>query len=111
MTVDETPPARPQRRPEYRVPMPTLIAISISVLLGRRRSFVPDAIGVMRANRNRPRRVEGIDNIPRQGPFIVVMNHLSRQVLSIVTGAIKSAEAAAKMRTNSAIKHWAFTSE
>jgi 1-acyl-sn-glycerol-3-phosphate acyltransferase len=108
MTVDESP---PPRRPEYRVPLPTLISISVSVLLGRRRSFVRDAISTMRANHNRPRRVEGIDNVPRQGPFIVVMNHLSRRGLRPFTCGMALAEAVASVRPNAAEIHWAFTSE
>ena len=111
MTVDETPAVPTPRRPEYRVPVPTLIAIGISVLLGRRRSFTRDAIGVMRANHNRPRRVEGIDNIPREGPFIVVMNHLSRRGLRPFTCGMALAEAVAGVRPNTAEIHWAFTSE
>ena len=111
MTADATPPASPPRRPEYRVPAPTLTAIGLSVLLGRRRSFVRDAIGIMRTNRNRPRRVEGIENIPREGPFIVVMNHLSRRGLRPFTCAMAIAEAVASVRPGAAEIHWAFTSE
>ena len=111
MTVSETRDAPPPRRPEYRVPVPTLIAISISVLLGRRRSFTRDGISIMAANRSRPRRIEGIEHIPREGPFIVVMNHFSRRGLRPFHCGMAIAEAVASVRPDAAEIHWAFTSE
>ncbi len=111
MTVDETPAAPTPRRPEYRVPVPTLIAIGISVVLGRRRSFTRDAIVVMRANRNRPRRVEGIEQHPARGAVHRRDEPLSRRGLRPFTCGMALAEAVASVRPDAAEIHWAFTSE
>jgi 1-acyl-sn-glycerol-3-phosphate acyltransferase len=109
MAVDQ--PAPPSPGPQYRVPWPTLAVMSACMLLGIRRSFMRDGITFMRANRDRPRRVEGIEHIPREGPFIVVMNHFSRRGLRPFHCAMAIGEAVAGVRPGAAEIRWAFTSE
>ncbi len=109
MTIDATPPA--PTPPKYRVPWPRLIVMGVCMALGIRRSFVRDGIAFMRANRDRPRRIEGVAHIPREEPFIVVMNHFSRRGLRPFHCAMAIGEAMAGVRPVAAEIHWAFTSE
>lgn len=97
-------------RPEYRIPLSGLALFAFDLLLGRRRSFPRDAATVMEYNRGLPRRIEGLANVPGEGPFVLVMNHFSRRGLRpyhcamIVTAAIATRRPRADIR-------WAFTSE
>ena len=99
------------RPPGYWVPVSMILAIAVSVIFGRRRSFTRDAVVVLRANRDRPRRIDGIEHIPADGPFIVVMNHYSRRGLRPFHCGMAVAEAVASVRPGQPEIHWAFTSE
>jgi 1-acyl-sn-glycerol-3-phosphate acyltransferase len=110
MTVDASPPAPPPG-PKYLVPWPRLAVMSACMAFGIRRSFTQDGIAFMRTNRSRPRRIEGIEHVPREGPFIIVMNHLSRRGLRPFHCAMAIAEAIEAVRPGAAEIHWAFTSE
>ncbi|TAK58058.1 MAG: hypothetical protein EPO22_11415 [Dehalococcoidia bacterium] len=106
MTVDGSPPL-----PKYLVPWPRMFVMSACLVLGIRRSFTRDGIAFMRLNRSRPRRIEGVEHIPLEGPFIVVMNHFSRRGLRPFHCAMAIAEAVAGVRPDAAEIRWAFTSE
>jgi 1-acyl-sn-glycerol-3-phosphate acyltransferase len=93
------------------VPLPTFFAIVLSLLFLRRRSFTRDGITVMTANRKLVRPVEGVEHIPREGPFIVVMNHFSRRGLRPYHCGMAVAEAVRNVRPGTQEIHWAFTSE
>lgn len=95
--------------PRYEFPRRDLALFGIGLLIGRRRSFSKDAALLLQANPH-PRRVEGLEHVPREGPFVLVMNHFSRPGLRpyhcamMVTRWVEEAGAAADIR-------WAFTSE
>jgi len=63
--------------PDYRLPLLGLLRFSLPFLLRRRRSFARDGQTVMAANAH-PQRIEGRENVPRSGSFILVMNHYNR---------------------------------
>ena len=104
-------PATANPPPGYWIPVPMILAIAVSVILGRRRSFTRDGAVVMRANRDRPRRIDGTEHIPAEGPFIAVMNHYSRRGLRPFHCGMAVAEAVASVRPGQPEIHWAFTSE
>lgn len=71
------PPEQAPYRPDYRLPLLGLAGFAVSLLLGRRRSFARDS-GVIMRNNPYPRRVEGLDHVPPEGPYVLVMNHHNR---------------------------------
>lgn len=60
--------------PYYGVPRSLALALATSVLLGRRRRFSADAKRLVAAFRPPPR-VERVERIPMEGPFLAVTNH------------------------------------
>ncbi len=66
--------------PDYRLPFLGLLRFAPSFFLARPRSFAGDGRTVNAANPH-PLRVEGLANVPRQGPFVLVMNHYNRRGL------------------------------
>jgi 1-acyl-sn-glycerol-3-phosphate acyltransferase len=102
--------ARDAGLPQYEVPRPALLSFGVDLLLGRRRSFVRDGRMVMRTNPH-PRRIEGADNVPREGAFVLVMNHFSRAGLRPYHCAMIVSATIADARRDQAGVRWAFTSE
>lgn len=98
-------------RPTYRIPLGDLALFALCLLAGSRRSFARDAATLMECNRRLPRRIEGLTNIPEQGPFVLVMNHFSRRGLRPYHCAAIVTAAVASRRPRDPELRWAFTSE
>lgn len=78
--------------PDYRLPLLGLLRFSLPFFLQRRRSFSQDGRIIMAANPY-PRRIEGLENVPQAGPFILVMNHYNRpglrpQICAFILSAV-----------------------
>ncbi len=101
----------PPDRPMYEAPKLRLILLGVSLLFGRRRSFTRDSQLVLHANRQYTRRIEGLDNVPRTGSFILVMNHYGRRGLRPYHCAMAVTTATASVRAGLPEIRWAFTSE
>lgn len=97
-------------RPYYRFPVLGLLSFTLSLLLARRRSFVADGLWIMRSNRY-PRRIEGLENVPRAGPFILVMNHYNREGLRPYICAFLLSAAIARIRKDQPALAWVFAAE
>lgn len=103
-------PAMKSDRLKYELPRLPLIGFGIDLLLGRPRSFVRDSRTVLAANPY-PRRVEGLEHVPDVGPFVVLMNHYSRDGLHPYHCAMVVSAAVAERRRASLEIRWAMTSE
>lgn len=80
--------------PRYEFPrLPLFTEFALDLLLGRQRSFLRDSQRVLRANPY-PRQVLGLENVPPQGPFALIVNHYNRTGLRpyhcamVITAAI-----------------------
>ncbi len=73
--------------PQYQPPVKLIAAIAVSTLINNRRSFVRDSRlaleGVIP-----PVRYIGLENLPKQGPFLMLMNHYSRPGFMVLWGAL-----------------------
>lgn len=97
-------------KPRYEFPRLPLVLFGFDLLLGRRRSFARDSKRVMEANRY-SRRLEGLENAPAVGPFVLVMNHYNRVGLRPYHCAMAVSAALAHRRPGQPEVRWAFTSE
>jgi hypothetical protein len=97
-------------RPAYRVPRAALASFAFDLVRGRERSFSRDAETVLRANRY-PRSIEGLERVPRDGVFVLAMNHLSRRGLRPYHCAMVVSSAVSSVRSREGELRWAFTSE
>ena len=95
----------------YEAPLLRFILFGVDLLLGRRRSFTRDSQLVLDANREYARRIEGLDNVPKEGSFIPVMNHYGRRGLRPYHCAMVVTTAVASVRPGLPEIRWAFTSE
>ncbi len=86
-----------------------LLSFGVCLLLGWPRSFARDGARLMEVNPF-PRRVMGLENVPREGTFVAVMNHYDRDGLHpyhcamMVTALVKARRPGDEIR-------WTFTSE
>lgn len=76
----ERPPGVPELR--YRFPLRWVLAMSRDILLGRPRALRADCALAVRSLPRRPK-IEGLEHVPRQGPFVVIFNHYQRRDLWI----------------------------
>ena len=97
-------------RRNYNAPRRALLAFARDLVFGRRRSFAGDGRTMLNANRF-PRRIDGAEHIPREGPFVVVMNHYSRRGLRPYHCALIASAMVAEQRADRAEIRWALTSE
>jgi len=86
-----------------------LLSFGICLLLGWRRSFARDGARLMKVNPF-PRRVHGLENVPREGTFVAVMNHYDRDGLHPYHCAMMVNALVQARRPGDEIR-WAFTSE
>ena len=101
-------PARPRR--DYEAPRRALMGFARDLIFGRRRSFARDGRMMLDANAF-ARRIDGVEHIPPEGRFIVVMNHLSRRGLRPYHCALIVSATVARVRPDRTEVRWAFTSE
>jgi len=96
--------------PNYEFPRLPLARFGLDVLLGRRRSFLKDSQRVMAANPYR-RQVRGLENVPSEGPFVLVTNHYARRGLRVYHLAMFITTVIAERRPLSPDICWVITSE
>lgn len=96
--------------PRHRIPLPFVLAVAWSWLTGRRRSLLADAEYLVGRMNPRPV-IEGEDNIPADGRFIIVANHYNRLGLWIVLCGCAISVAVARRRATRDDVRWVITSE
>jgi len=94
----------------YRLPLRYLLAMLISVLTGRRRSFSADTRWLL-GRLPIPPRIAGEEHIPARGPFVVVANHYQRPGLWVAWGVCLISMAVAPRRLESPEVRWAMAGE
>jgi len=87
-----------------------LMAVIVSVLTGRRRSFAADGRRLL-GRLTVPPRIVGEEHIPARGPFVVVGNHYQRPGLWVVWGGLLISTAVARRRPESPEVRWAVAGE
>jgi 1-acyl-sn-glycerol-3-phosphate acyltransferase len=103
-------PASDASLPQYEMPRRAILRFVRDALIGRHRSFAHDAREVLDANPYR-RTIVGLDYVPADGPFIVVMNHFNRPGLRPYHCAMVVSSALSERRVGAPEVRWAFTSE
>lgn len=73
--------------PQYRLPKTLIISLVVSFIFGRRRSFARDARLAIKGITPAPQYL-GLDNIPKHGPFLLLVNHYSRPGFFVLWGAL-----------------------
>ncbi|MGQ9571805.1 MAG: hypothetical protein ACUVV3_01235 [Dehalococcoidia bacterium] len=96
--------------PRYEFPRLPLVGFGIDLLLGRQRSFLKDSQTVMEANLYR-REVRCLENVPGEGPFVLITNHYARRGLQPYHCAMFITTVIAERRPLSPDIRWVFTSE
>ncbi|UCH86095.1 MAG: hypothetical protein JSU97_06020 [Dehalococcoidia bacterium] len=96
--------------PNYEFPRLPLAGFGLDLLLGRRRSFLKDSRTVMTANPYH-RQVRGLENLPSEGPFVLVTNHYARRGLRTYHCAMFITTVIAEGRPLSPAIRWIITSE
>lgn len=94
----------------YRLPLRSLPSLALSLLLARRRSFARDGFTIMAAHPY-PRRVEGLQHVPRREPFILVMNHYNRPGLRPQICALLISALVSRVRERGPEIAWVFAGE
>ena len=92
------------------MPLLYLLAMLVSVLTGRRRSFSADTRWLL-GRLPSPPRIAGEEHVPAQGPFVVVANHYQRPGLWVTWNACLISMAVAPRRLESPEVRWAMTGE
>lgn len=96
--------------PDYEIPRFAILRFVLDALVERPRSFAADSGEVLAANPY-PRTVVGLEHVPSDGPFIVVMNHFNRPGLRPYHCAMVASAAIAERSVDEPEVCWAFTSE
>lgn len=94
----------------YEFPRLPLIPFGLDLLLARPRPFPRDCQRVLAANPY-PRRIEGLERVPAQGPFVLTMNHHNRRGLRPYHCAMVINAAAAQRRPEGPYIAWVITGE
>ncbi|MCJ7510128.1 MAG: hypothetical protein MUP14_04470 [Dehalococcoidia bacterium] len=97
-------------RPSYEFPRLPLARFGLDLLLRRRRSLLKDSQTVMAANPYR-RQARGLENVPSEGPFVLVANHYDRPGLHVYHCGMFIATVIAERRSLSPGIRWVITSE
>jgi hypothetical protein len=106
---EEPPPGAQFRRSAYHLPQGPMARVVLSGLLGRRRNAVSDASRFL-APPCPPPRALGLENIPSNGPCLMVVNHYARPGLDAWWPAILATWALGQTRPGAPI-HWLMVSE
>ena len=96
--------------PSYEFPRLPLARFGLDLLLERRRSLLKDSQTVMAANPYR-RQVRGLENVPSEGPFVLVTNHYARPGLQVYHCGMFITTVIAERRPLSPDIRWIITSE
>ena len=96
--------------PNYEFPRLPLAGFGLDLLLGRPRSFLKDSRRVMAANPYH-RQVRGLENVPSEGPFVLVTNHYARRGLRTYHCAMFITTVIAERRPLAPAIRWVITSE
>jgi 1-acyl-sn-glycerol-3-phosphate acyltransferase len=92
------------------MPLSYLLAMLISVLTGRRRSFSADTRRLL-GRLSIPPHTAGEEHIPARGPFVLVANHYQRPGLWVAWGVCLISMAVAHRRLESPEVRWAMAGE
>ena len=96
--------------PSYELPRLLLARFGLDLLLTQRRSLLKDSQAVMAANPYR-RQVQGLENVPSEGPFVLVANHYARPGLQVYHCGMFITTLIAERRPLSPDIRWIITSE
>lgn len=101
-----------QRRtePVYRLQIPLIIKFLVAAFLNRPRDLAKDVGAAVAAVKPRPR-IQDVENIPLEGPFVLIANHFERPGLKVYYGGTLISYAVAQRRTDGKSLHWLMTSE
>jgi 1-acyl-sn-glycerol-3-phosphate acyltransferase len=94
----------------YHFPRLLLIEIALGLLPGTKRSAAADSLRILRENPPPPRVID-LENIPAEGPFVVVANHHERPGLPVYFAGMAVCAAVAERRPASPETSWIITSE
>lgn len=89
----------------YRLPWRLALPLGRDVALGRSRPFAADCAALVAAAPQQPV-VSGREQIPKDGPFVLIANHLEGSGLWIGWGAAVLTTAVASVRADPAPIHW-----
>jgi 1-acyl-sn-glycerol-3-phosphate acyltransferase len=96
--------------PNYELPRLPLVGFASDLLLARHRSLLRDSRTVMAANPY-PRQVRGLENVPPEGPFVLITNHYARRGLQTYHHAMFITTVIARHRPHAPNIRWVITSE
>jgi len=94
----------------YHFPRLLLIKIAVGLLPGFKRSAAVDSLRILRGNPPLPRVID-LENIPVEGPFVIVANHYERPRLPTYFAGMAVCAAVAERRPASPETSWIITSE
>lgn len=105
-TADERPPG--VARVRYRYPLRFFVEMGPHLLTGKPRSFRDDCALAVRSLPKRPL-LDGLENVPPTGSFVVVVNHYQRRDLWIGWPGGLLSDALWSVRPDLAAVHWVIT--
>jgi len=94
----------------YHFPRLLLIKIAVGLLPGFKRSAAVDSLRILRGNPPLPRVID-LENVPVEGPFVIVANHYERPGLPTYFAGMAVCAAVAERRPASPETSWIITSE
>ena len=92
------------------LPMGYILRFVLAMLLGRKRDLGADVKATLRRLRPPPR-VLGGENVPPDGPFVLVANHYERPGMKVWWGGMTITAAIYDRRARDRTLHWLMTSE
>ena len=99
-----------ERQEVYRFRISLILRFIWAVLRGRTRSLPADVEATLMAARPKPRALNE-QQIPAEGPFVLVANHYERPGLKVFWGGMLASHAVARRRTSQKSLRWLMTSE
>jgi len=94
----------------YHFPRLLLIKIAVGLLPGFKRSAATDSLRILRGNPPLPTVID-LENVPVEGPFVIVANHYERPGLPTYFAGMAVCAAVAERRPASPETSWIITSE